>query len=442
MSQDEQQHRGGFVPIGEPAGTPQARHHFTTLHQVNQLIEASEAEPDIGFMARLLALCSLPRTNPGDRLQFKRVNGPYTLGMIAGLGNKLPYGTLPRLLLAWVCTEAVRTQSRELVLGDSLSEFMRRLGIYSTSGGITGGRTRLRNQMRRLFGCTVSLIYEDARGEATLNAPIARRTEFWWGVGRSRPITLRLSGGASSSCSCTAVRVPTARLRCATTRTGSGQPAGNRAPLVAPAHPAAVAPPEGYGSEARRSGRAFGVYQCRPGRPKWKFRLERTHRRFARRARVSTIQNPDVNDTRLAVSAIASPYLAGDPMVTWRAWGIPVRCGAGMVALQTLLALYRFGDSTALLQLVNPLMWIGLGLFFVTGWVIGWVVERLLRGTTGPFRTLLLGATFLATPVAVAGSLVGGLFGPPGVLLYGLIPYLLLVGIPRLIGVVWTRHGS
>ena len=31
------------------------------------------------------------------------------------------------------------------------------------------------------------------------------------------------------------------------------------------------------------------------------------------------------------------PCLAGDPMVTWRAWGIPVRCGAGMVALQTLL---------------------------------------------------------------------------------------------------------
>ena len=60
------------------------------------------------------------------------------------------------------------------------------------------------------------------------------------------------------------------------------------------------------------------------------------------------------------------------------------------------------------------------------------------RARWGP----LLGATFPATPVAVAGSLVGGLFGPPGVLLYGLIPYLLLVGIPRLIGVVWTRHGS
>ena len=83
-----------------------------------------------------------------------------------------------------------------------------------------------------------------------------------------------------------------------------------------------------------------------------------------------------------------------------------------MVALQTLLALYRFGDTTAWLQLVNPLMWLGLGLFFVTAWVIGWVVERRLRGTTGRFRTLLLGATILATPVAVARSLLGGLFGP------------------------------
>ena len=45
----------------------QARHHFTTLRQVNQLIEASEADADLGFMARLLALCSLPRTNPGDQ---------------------------------------------------------------------------------------------------------------------------------------------------------------------------------------------------------------------------------------------------------------------------------------------------------------------------------------------------------------------------------------
>ena len=58
-------------------------------------------------MARLLALCTLPRTNPGDRTQYKRVNGPYTLIMSCSGAVKLPYGTLPRLLLAWICTEAV-----------------------------------------------------------------------------------------------------------------------------------------------------------------------------------------------------------------------------------------------------------------------------------------------------------------------------------------------
>ena len=126
-----QRQRGELVPIGDAlsgmAGpvqtireaTPQARPSFTVAAQVNQLVSASEAAADLGFMARTMALCSLPRSNPGNRLQYKRVNGPFTPYIIAGGGNKLPFGNLPRLILAWVSTEAVRTQSRELVLGKS-----------------------------------------------------------------------------------------------------------------------------------------------------------------------------------------------------------------------------------------------------------------------------------------------------------------------------------
>ena len=97
--------------------SPQARHHFTRFDQVDLLVKASEATADTGFMARLMMLCSLPRTNPGRQLQYKRVNGPYTLIMTAVGQTGLPFGNLSRLLLAWVCTEAVRTQSRELFLG-------------------------------------------------------------------------------------------------------------------------------------------------------------------------------------------------------------------------------------------------------------------------------------------------------------------------------------
>ena len=157
--------------------TPQALHHFTQADQVNQLVTAREADASLGFMARTMALCSLPRSNPGNRKEYKRVNGPYTLYMVAGGGNKLPFGNLPRLILAWVSTEAVRTQSRELVLGKSLSEFMRTLGIYNSGGN---PQTRLRNQMKRLFGCTVSMIYEDKLGFTRVSSLVADKHEFWW----------------------------------------------------------------------------------------------------------------------------------------------------------------------------------------------------------------------------------------------------------------------
>ena len=160
-----QSERGELVPIGKIigglSGPVQARRGFTVADQVNQLVSASEADPDLGFMARLMALCSLPRSNPGNRLQYRRVNGPYTLIMTATGKHKLPFGNLPRLLLAWISTEAVRTQSRVLILGDSLSEFMRELGVYDTSGRTY---TRLRNQMNRLFHSSVEFTQEHKQG--------------------------------------------------------------------------------------------------------------------------------------------------------------------------------------------------------------------------------------------------------------------------------------
>ena len=180
----------GLVPIGEALAdlpgpvqalrktTPPVRRGFTVADQVNQLVGASEADADLGFMGRMMALCSLPRTNPGNRFQYKRVNGPYKLIMTATGDTKLPFGNFPRLILAWVSTEAVRTQSRELVLGRSLAKFMRELGVYSSGGGRE--HTKLRNQMDRLFNAHVSLVYEDKRGKATVNSQIADSTVFWW----------------------------------------------------------------------------------------------------------------------------------------------------------------------------------------------------------------------------------------------------------------------
>ena len=100
-----QRQRGELVPIGDALSgmggpvkaireaTPQALHHFTRFDQVNQLVSASEADADLGFMARTMALCSLPRTNPGNRKEYVRRNGPYTLVMTSGLTTSSPTAT-------------------------------------------------------------------------------------------------------------------------------------------------------------------------------------------------------------------------------------------------------------------------------------------------------------------------------------------------------------
>ena len=179
--------RSAFEDLGWPVPSPQKFHHWTLARQVDHLVTAREAEPDLGFMARMLALCSLPRTNPGRRRQYKRVNGPYTLIMSATGNARLPYGNLPRLLLAWVSTEAVRTQRRELSLGRSLSEFMRAVGIFNDSGAM---RRRLRTQMDRLFHSAVSLSYEDEHGKQSASSLVADRVEFWWNPKRPQEAVL------------------------------------------------------------------------------------------------------------------------------------------------------------------------------------------------------------------------------------------------------------
>ncbi len=174
------------------AVTVQSRHHYTRMKQVMDLARIGDVgSQDMGFMARLLTLCSLPRTDPGEKLQFKRQNGPFKLILVAGGDNKLPFGNIPRLLLAWVCTEAVRTKSRDLVLGKSLAVFMRDLGIKSDSGGSRGDRTRLKSQIDRLFHCQIQLIYEaDGHKKTPKPTLIADESEFWWDHNKPEQDTL------------------------------------------------------------------------------------------------------------------------------------------------------------------------------------------------------------------------------------------------------------
>ena len=132
----------------------------------------------LGFMARAMVQATLPHSKVAGN-EFTRINGNYSLSIMAPSAIGLPYGTIPRLLLAWLTTEAVKTKSRELELGDSLSGFMAEMDMMPT-GGRWGSITRLKDQSRRLFASSITAVYESGPGFAVINQAVADRAQFWW----------------------------------------------------------------------------------------------------------------------------------------------------------------------------------------------------------------------------------------------------------------------
>ena len=147
------------------------------------------ADQDKAFLARQLVQTTLPHADPGDVPVWSRKNGNITLTIQQGYkagGEAVghPYGTIPRLLLYWMTTEAIRSKTPRLVLGDSLASFMDELGLDSRRAGPRSDRVRLEQQMRRLFAARISFEANIEQGEAVAEVteymPIARRTVFWW----------------------------------------------------------------------------------------------------------------------------------------------------------------------------------------------------------------------------------------------------------------------
>ncbi len=162
------------------------------LVQSSELILGAAADPkDAAYVARELVQASLPHSNPGDVPLWTRANGDVTLAIQPGMNIRtgksygFPYGTIPRLLLFWITTEAVRVRDRRLELGHSLNGFMAELGLNpDTGGGKRGDARRLRDQMERLFRSRFSLErYESQGGQASsgwIDMQVAPKGQLWW----------------------------------------------------------------------------------------------------------------------------------------------------------------------------------------------------------------------------------------------------------------------
>jgi hypothetical protein len=149
------------------------------------IVEAAEAEleaarqaGEIAYYARVLAQIGLPYTAKQGS-EFVRNNGRLTVTILSPSHIGLPYGTIPRLLICWLTTEAVRTKDPVLHLGHSCSEFLAKIGLTRT-GGAKGDITRLRLHMNRLFSSHVQVSYLGENRDLGAGLTLADEYDLWW----------------------------------------------------------------------------------------------------------------------------------------------------------------------------------------------------------------------------------------------------------------------
>ena len=143
----------------------------------NQTNKSNELQIEFerGFINRYFAQISLPHSKLGVST-FTRKSGNFTLDIISDPKIGLPYGTYPRLLLAWICSEATKTQKTELHLGSNQSEFMRKLDISRQGSTIA----MLKDQTTRLVNSLFRVTIEAENSRARKNILIADSSfEFW-----------------------------------------------------------------------------------------------------------------------------------------------------------------------------------------------------------------------------------------------------------------------
>jgi hypothetical protein len=152
------------------------------LDAAADIMEVGPETPE--FLHAVLCQVGLPRSKVEGRI-FERTSGKAALRLEAGgqyLGKRggfkelpLPYGSRPRLVLYHLCSEAVRTRSREIDIGRSLAAFLEKLDLC-TSGQ---EYTRFKNQMTALCGVRMILGYSDAGRSLTINTVPVHRFDAW-----------------------------------------------------------------------------------------------------------------------------------------------------------------------------------------------------------------------------------------------------------------------
>lgn len=138
----------------------------------------------------VLAMCGLPYRRPDDNaVEYIQRYGKNSLVVTAGrlqdpesglmVRPGLPYGPKARLMMLHICTEALRSGSPEIRVGDSMSAFIKDLG-FAVSGGKNGTISLFKEQINRLAAAHMTLGLWDGEVGHTLNSKPIEEFSIWF----------------------------------------------------------------------------------------------------------------------------------------------------------------------------------------------------------------------------------------------------------------------
>lgn len=189
LSQIERIGHGFALPAQTPIAMAKASPSLKRQLKFQEIVESiQQVEPgngDRGYMHSILCQVGLPHSEVSETM-FERRSGDASVLIEAGKlwdGQRfalqpIPYGAMPRLILAWINTYAVRNKTTEIPIGRSAKEFLMLLGKKS-NGGERGNLTTLRKQLPALAACRMTLGFNTNGVPHTLTSQPVKHFEAW-----------------------------------------------------------------------------------------------------------------------------------------------------------------------------------------------------------------------------------------------------------------------
>ena len=180
---------------------PETRIKRRLIETSGLLVDQTE---DVAYQHSILCQTGLPYRNPGEGVrEWTREQGNASLMIEAGQAKNmesgqwikvgLPWGPKARLILMHLNSSAIRTQSPEIDVGDSLTDFVKRIGLT------TDGRTirTIKDQVGALSAAMIRMAFQGPEGAFQMDAKVVSGFDLWFSRDERQkvlwPSTVRLS---------------------------------------------------------------------------------------------------------------------------------------------------------------------------------------------------------------------------------------------------------